>query len=85
MALDLGRIDTVTIDHRMPVSRGGTDDLENLVASCHGCNQSKRAMSEAEFRAYLVTGIVAVIDHPPPPTEALRDLLRESAPWEIEQ
>jgi 5-methylcytosine-specific restriction endonuclease McrA len=29
------------IDHGYPVSRGGTNDLENLVMSCRSCNSSK--------------------------------------------
>lgn len=29
------------VDHVLPVSRGGTDDVENLVPSCTSCNTSK--------------------------------------------
>ena len=29
------------LDHRIPVSAGGTDDRSNLVASCTACNQGK--------------------------------------------
>ena len=29
------------IDHFTPVSKGGTDDLENLVAACQKCNSGK--------------------------------------------
>jgi excisionase family DNA binding protein len=32
-----------TVDHRMPVSKGGTDDRDNLVAACWPCNSEKRA------------------------------------------
>ena len=31
-----------TVDHLMPKSRGGTDDLENLVISCEPCNKEKK-------------------------------------------
>lgn len=31
------------IDHRVPVSRGGGDDLENLIAACVDCNLGKGA------------------------------------------
>jgi hypothetical protein len=31
----------LTIDHFQPVSRGGSDDLENLVYACHNCNTFK--------------------------------------------
>ena len=39
-----------TIDHVVPVSRGGTDDLENLVYCCRGCNQRKGTRTVEEFR-----------------------------------
>ena len=29
------------VDHRIPVSRGGTNDRSNLVASCTACNLGK--------------------------------------------
>lgn len=31
----------ITIDHVIPLSRGGTDDLENLVLLCRTCNSKK--------------------------------------------
>lgn len=30
-----------TVDHIVPVSKGGTDDLSNLVACCRPCNSKK--------------------------------------------
>jgi 5-methylcytosine-specific restriction endonuclease McrA len=30
-----------TIDHVVPRSRGGTNDVDNLVMSCFGCNQRR--------------------------------------------
>ena len=32
-----------TIDHFIPLKRGGTNDFENLVIACSGCNASKQA------------------------------------------
>jgi 5-methylcytosine-specific restriction endonuclease McrA len=32
----------ITIDHILPVSRGGTNDVENLCVSCGPCNGRKR-------------------------------------------
>lgn len=32
---------TMTIDHVTSLSRGGTNDRENLVPSCSGCNQQR--------------------------------------------
>ena len=40
----------VTIDHKTPVSKGGTNNTENLVASCARCNNEK---SDMDFDAYM--------------------------------
>ena len=40
-------------DHRIPVSRGGTNTIENIVPACARCNLRKHVMTEAEFRARL--------------------------------
>lgn len=40
-----------TLDHVLPVSRGGRNQRGNLVAACFGCNQAKGAMTGDEFRA----------------------------------
>lgn len=31
-----------TVDHLIPISKGGTDQAENMVAACNKCNASKR-------------------------------------------
>ncbi|MEO0490442.1 MAG: HNH endonuclease signature motif containing protein [Cyanobacteria bacterium P01_A01_bin.123] len=33
--------DPFSIEHIIPVSKGGTDDMENLALSCQGCNGHK--------------------------------------------
>src|SRR5882724_5177906 len=48
-ALPLGRL---TIDHRIPIIRGGTDDHSNLVLACLTCNAQKGPMTDQEFREY---------------------------------
>ncbi|MBM3540018.1 MAG: HNH endonuclease [Alphaproteobacteria bacterium] len=40
---------SLEIDHRIPVSRGGSDHLDNLVAVCKPCNSLKRNMTDDEF------------------------------------
>lgn len=35
--------DTMTVDHIVPVSRGGGNSLENLMPSCRECNEAKAA------------------------------------------
>ena len=37
------------IEHVVPRSRGGTDSLNNLVLSCHECNQAKGNLSLSEY------------------------------------
>ncbi len=39
------------IDHKMPVSRGGTNDIENLQLTCPRCNMRKGAMTHEEYLA----------------------------------
>lgn len=43
----------MTKDHRVPLSRGGSNWPSNLVPACQSCNSSKGAMTESEYRATL--------------------------------
>ena len=40
-----------TIDHVMPSSLGGSDELTNLVPSCHECNNVRGRFSDPSFRS----------------------------------
>lgn len=42
------------IDHRIPLSRGGSNDISNLVLSCPHCNLSKGAKMPYEFAGRLL-------------------------------
>ena len=42
-----------TLEHKQPLSRGGTNDKENLAIDCKGCNSGKRDKTEKEFENYL--------------------------------
>lgn len=48
-----GTIHTLEIDHRKPMSRGGTNWIANIAPACSGCNQKKRQRTEQEYRASL--------------------------------
>ena len=41
------------VDHGKPVSRGGTDDINNLHASCRACNREKSDKTPDEYRRSL--------------------------------
>ena len=43
----------VIMEHRIPLSRGGSNWLSNLVPSCNFCNLSKSNKTEKEYRAWL--------------------------------
>jgi len=40
-------------DHRLPLSRGGSNYIENILPACRRCNARKHLLTEAEFRARL--------------------------------
>ncbi len=47
----LDRTANPTVDHVIPRSRGGGDELSNLVLACQSCNSSKGARSITEWSA----------------------------------
>lgn len=42
-----------TIDHVVPISKGGAHSWDNVVLACHQCNARKRSKSAAEFLEVL--------------------------------
>lgn len=42
------------IDHRIPLSRGGSNDISNIVLSCPRCNLSKHDKMPSEFVGRLL-------------------------------
>lgn len=41
------------VDHKHPLSTGGSNDISNLVAACRTCNQAKLSTPYAEFMKSL--------------------------------
>lgn len=54
-------------DHMMPISRGGSDSIDNLAPACSACNLSKGAMTAAEFRDWAT--LVGFFDQPRRPEQ----------------
>jgi 5-methylcytosine-specific restriction endonuclease McrA len=51
-------------DHRVPLARGGSNFIDNILPACRKCNAEKHTMTEEEFRARLA----AESDVSEPPT-----------------
>ena len=37
-------------DHRVPLSRGGSHNITNIIPACGPCNRQKATLTDAEFR-----------------------------------
>lgn len=46
------RVTKLTVDHKTPVSRGGSNNPDNLCLACGPCNSQKRDKTEAEYWEY---------------------------------
>lgn len=46
-----------TIDHKIPLSRGGSWKRYNLTCACKRCNQEKSNMTAEEYLAWIRPGI----------------------------
>ena len=52
-------------DHAMPLSRGGTNSIENILPACHSCNTSKSDRTSEEFRSGVLYKRAAPIPKDP--------------------
>lgn len=48
-----GTTESLEIDHIVPVSRGGTNERENLQVLCRPCNRRKRSKTDDEWRSKI--------------------------------
>lgn len=45
--------ETAVVEHRIPITRGGSNWLSNLAPACDPCNSRKHNKTEAEYRQWL--------------------------------
>lgn len=48
-----GATTQLSVDHLVPLSRGGGNELGNLQCACFICNRAKNDLSDQEFRAWI--------------------------------
>lgn len=48
-----GSTERIEADHRTPLCRGGSNDIDNILPACRSCNRRKHQKTEDEFRALL--------------------------------
>ena len=50
-----GVVAPLEVDHRIPLKRGGSNWIANILPACGPCNRKKGQLTEDEFRARLAT------------------------------
>jgi len=43
----------LVVEHRVPLSRGGTNNINNILPACRPCNSRKHRLSDDEFRTRM--------------------------------
>lgn len=46
------QVEKMTVDHAIPLSRGGSNDITNIIPACGPCNYSKQDKTVEEFLAW---------------------------------
>ena len=53
LTLEVNKSNTLSLDHRIPLNRGGNNTKENCIPACWNCNRSKGDRTEKEFRDWI--------------------------------
>jgi 5-methylcytosine-specific restriction endonuclease McrA len=56
--------DQITMDHIVPISRGGKSRKGNIVAACKECNNRKKYLLPLEWEEYLKSLASDLSEHP---------------------
>lgn len=48
----------LTLDHKIPLGRGGSKLFDNVVLACQLCNEEKGCLTDVEYRALKVQNIM---------------------------
>jgi len=48
-----GNVRPLEPEHKIPLSRGGSNDISNIVPACRRCNAKKHKLTDEEFRKRL--------------------------------
>ncbi len=57
-----GPFDDWIVEHVISRSRGGSNEIDNLVLSCQSCNQQKRDRSLEGFRLYIKESPIMLLE-----------------------
>lgn len=56
LTIEVGKPNTLTVDHIIPISRGGMNKRKNYVPACEPCNMEKGDLTADEFMRYRNRG-----------------------------